>query len=494
MNGAYLLVLLLIVIWYTSVLLQFSFQYTDSDQTLMWMALRDYSQGVFHEPRFYGQAYNSMIEALLAVPLYWAGVSPSIALPIVSSLLSLVPYIFISSLMAKFHSKVAGLVVLCIPLLLPTEYSLISVLPRGFVTGIAAASFCCLPVFYPHKKTAYFVLGLAMVFAYSLNPNSVVFSLPCLAYIALKTKYSSPLLASFLLGILLGAIPHYLAWQFYESNPHYIVHPLVLHFSFQSLFESFNNLDKYFNDLTPLFWKHGYVLPIGFVLLGLLAAYQKKWAFSIFFLSTISLVIITLGFDKVHDARDSVFYSFSRMYLALPASLALGVSFVSINKQKWLLPIMLLVFLAQGIKYWRLESTVNSNLSKPDHKVVVVHNEVLKDRCTQLQLLCEKHHVDLVVVKHHPLYDPITYGCPILELDFPKTLRPPFERRTWRLKEDEKIIYPTILFISEGYNLCEQDSNIKMIDKDEFIYLLQNNQEKTLDLVNRLEIGTRAYH
>src|SRR5687767_13455783 len=78
------------------VLLKFGFVYTDSDQTIQWLGLKEYSQGIFHEPRFYGQAYNSMLEALFAVPFYKMGVPAHIILPIITSLLALLPYFIIA--------------------------------------------------------------------------------------------------------------------------------------------------------------------------------------------------------------------------------------------------------------------------------------------------------------------------------------------------------------------------------------------------------------
>ena len=50
-------------------LIRFGFIYTDIDQTVMWNGAYDYSRGIFHEPFFYGQAYNYMLESLLAVPV-----------------------------------------------------------------------------------------------------------------------------------------------------------------------------------------------------------------------------------------------------------------------------------------------------------------------------------------------------------------------------------------------------------------------------------------
>ncbi len=61
-----LCLLLLLHRW--NVLHEFGFQYPDSDQAIMWQGAVDFAQGIFHEPRFYGQDYNTMIESLFAVP------------------------------------------------------------------------------------------------------------------------------------------------------------------------------------------------------------------------------------------------------------------------------------------------------------------------------------------------------------------------------------------------------------------------------------------
>ena len=76
----------LLVLLYRYLTLQnFGFVYVDADQTVMWSGLLDYSSNTWHEPRFYGQNYNSMLESLLAVPLYKLGVPAYIALPIITT-------------------------------------------------------------------------------------------------------------------------------------------------------------------------------------------------------------------------------------------------------------------------------------------------------------------------------------------------------------------------------------------------------------------------
>ena len=45
----------------------------DSDQMYLWLGVRDFSMGHFYEARYYGQNYNTFMEALFAVPLYLCG-------------------------------------------------------------------------------------------------------------------------------------------------------------------------------------------------------------------------------------------------------------------------------------------------------------------------------------------------------------------------------------------------------------------------------------
>ena len=113
--------------WYL-ILQSFGFEYTESDQAIMWQGLQDYSNGNFYEPRFYGQAYNSSLEAFCAVPLYKLGVSPHIALPFITSVFTLLPFIGISIYSYLKKNKFIALVILSIPLLMPIEYDMITTL------------------------------------------------------------------------------------------------------------------------------------------------------------------------------------------------------------------------------------------------------------------------------------------------------------------------------------------------------------------------------
>ena len=64
-------------------LLSITMGYASDDLTVVWMAARDYAQGIFHEPFFYGQDYGVMLEALLAAPFVRLGADPAVAVPVV---------------------------------------------------------------------------------------------------------------------------------------------------------------------------------------------------------------------------------------------------------------------------------------------------------------------------------------------------------------------------------------------------------------------------
>jgi hypothetical protein len=81
----------------------------------MWLGAKDYSNGIFHEPRFYGQDYNTMLESLFSVPFLLLGFKVQLVLPLITSILTLFPFIIISFFTFVKKSNFAALFMLCIP-------------------------------------------------------------------------------------------------------------------------------------------------------------------------------------------------------------------------------------------------------------------------------------------------------------------------------------------------------------------------------------------
>jgi hypothetical protein len=119
---------------------EFLFQWTDEDQAIMWYGAYELLHGRVHEPCFFGQAYNSVLEGWLAVPLLWWGIRYAVAVPLVTVALGLLPFLMLAwAGWRRGQAVVAGLA-LAVPLILPTRYGMMTGMPRGFVTGVAVGA------------------------------------------------------------------------------------------------------------------------------------------------------------------------------------------------------------------------------------------------------------------------------------------------------------------------------------------------------------------
>ena len=491
----YLLILALVLIVRYLVLINFAFKYTDSDQSIMWLGLKDYSKGIFHEPRFYGQAYNSMLEALFTVPLYKLGLAAYKALPIVTSILTLLPYIIISLFAFLKKNTKISFVILSIPLLLPIEYSLITSLSRGFVTGICISAIGCIATFYPRSKFSFLFCGLIAILAYTINSNSVLLSFPCLLFLFLENIKNKYFYLFSSIGIIVGLIIHFWINYFYLLHPYYNLHQMQLDFSPGTLIASLTELDIYFNNTIPIFWGTGFlVLPL-FLIIAFLLYRKKEYTKAITVALIPITIILSLGIGKVHDGTDSIFFSYSRMYLSIPILLGFSLSFFTGITNSKLFYFYLLIpctFFFYQINILNDKIAANISPSK-NHVVSVIEVKKLADECNYLKTICTDNKIQLIVISDHWFYDFYDYGCPSCMDSFPNTLRPSYERRTWRLLEDERKIYPTILIIDTKRNFACEFNFVKKVDHTENFYIIENNKLHTMDLLNLIHIEYRKY-
>ena len=490
----YLLFLLLVIVFRYIVLLKFGFAYTDSDQTIMWFGLKEYAEGVFHEPRFYGQSYNSMLEALIVVPLYKFGIPAHKCLPFVTSAMALFPYIIISLFTFFKKSKEMAVVIISIPLLLPVEYSLITTIPRGFVTGIFITSFGCIFLFYPKSKWSFLILSFAGVLGFSVNSNSTLLFLPCIMYLFLENLKNKQFYLYTSIGLILGFSIHFLSNYFYILHPFYDLHKMELFYSFEAIVKGIKKLDIFFNDVTPVFWDKGFLVLFMFLILGFLLLRKKDYvkAFTVIVIPII--IIFTLGISKVHDGTNRIFYSYSRMYLTVPVLLGVSLSFFNVKNSKLLFAYLILPVVFLICQIYSLDSAIKLALSPSnDDKVAIATIDVFNDKCNHLNNICKTYKVELVIIINDPSCDFYNYGCAVSLSDFPKTLRPPYERRTWRLLEDEKKVYKNILIVDITRNPLTNADIVKEIPNESGLFLLENNMRCVGDLLIELPIPCRPY-
>ena len=115
-----------------------------------------------------------------------------------------------------------------------------------------------------------------------------------------------------------------------------------------------------------------------------------------------------------------------------------------------------------------------------------------RETCSQLSQLSQNHEVELIILLKHEIDDGINYGCASCTENFPKTLKPSYERRTWRLLEDEQHIYFTLLVIDQWRPL---DQLYPFCEKTEMtgVYLVQNNTLPTMIFLDKIDALVREY-
>ncbi|MEO5642050.1 MAG: hypothetical protein ABIQ40_10150 [Bacteroidia bacterium] len=491
----FLLLLLLIILLRIFVLRDFAFPYTDSDQVMMWQGLKDFSNGEFHEPRYYGQAYNSMLESFLAVPFYKAGMAAHKCLPLITSILALFPIVLISFFVFLKKSPKLSLLILSIPLALPVEYSLITTMPRGFITGIFINSFACIGIFYPKSKWSFLLCFFLAVLGFSVNANSVLLAFPCLAFLFVENIKNKSFYLYAAAGTAAGLLIHFAANYFYITHPFYNVHPYEFAFSTSSLFTSLRYPGLYFNDVTPFCRNAGVLSPVLFLLFAFLLYRKKEYRKAIIVVLIPFLVILTLGINKVHDGQDSVYFSYSRMYLAIPVMLAFIVAwFNDIKNNNYFYLYLLIPLACLSYQAISMEKTIQHATDPLVYKgVTAVNVDSVYIRCNELNAVCVENKINLVLVIDHPDNEFYNYACSSCMENFPNALRPESDRRTWRYQEDENKVYPGLLLIDTQRNYAAEFPFIKQSTINPNFYLLENNKKPTMELLNSLGIWFRPF-
>jgi hypothetical protein len=319
----YYFFLLLFLLERINAFLQFSVVYTDSDQVLMWQAALDLKSGIFHSPCFYGQAYNPLIESALAVPIALSGIKISAALPLVTTTMAILPVLLFSQ-MLKRHGWLAAAFPFLLWLLLSPEYCILTSISRGFVTGIFFFSIGFYFVTY-NSAVIRFLAGILTGFSIYANPNCVLlfplfFLLP-----ELKQQIIKLLPAS--IGFFIGLSSLYFNHHFYAEHPEMVVYPSPsLQFSFHNFMSVVGKLDNYFDFISPVFWRLGY---LSLLIFPLISIWLFKYNFrkeSFFLLFLFALILLSFFVSKVADGSNSVFFSGARFYLAYP--FLIGTAFI----------------------------------------------------------------------------------------------------------------------------------------------------------------------
>lgn len=460
---AVLAIVLLTISERAAVLVVFGFRYIGIDDALIQQVAIDYGNGVFREPYLYGQNYNPMLEALLAAPFVRWGAPPWIILPVITSILALMPFWSWSLFALRRHAVAAALVLCGLPLLLPLEWGLITTMPRGWVHGLALLA----PLPWMLRARSAWVrhalAALTAVIAVLLNANALPLAAGAMIWL-ISTDAPKPTLWISLLGAsLVGLVAHMAAQDWYASHPGSIMHPLTandLHFDPSLLRDSLVHLRSHVLHMHPF----GGLAGLAIMLIAaaiLVLAKRGQWREALALLIAMSASLLALGLPKLQEGCASVFFPQSRMLLGLPLIIgaACGLVLSTSSVPRRLLQVIVPVaVLAVAFRSSRVQRAVNHEMAFQG--CAWVREEPIADvrsRCAIIAETARVHGCELIVPvrwpgiqEDHRLHFSAhltCYACPQLIEGFPDAYGAGYDRRSWIREEHERPEQGRVLFV-----------------------------------------------
>ena len=489
--------MILLVVSKLITMFNFSFLYTGNDDLVFWEIAKDYSHGIFQEPFMYGQNYNYALESLLATPLIKLGMSYQYALPITTALMGVFPFVLFA--IGFFRKKwfAASFIFLLVPIAMPIEYDIMTTITRGFINGLFFCSFLIFPVLFPSRKSSFLIFGLFVALGYITNPNSLVFSFPIGIYLFLSNFKDYRFYVFVFLGAIFPLVLFYFSKQFYLNNPEYEVHSMWdLTYSFQRIGETFYKFDRAFKYLTPFFWfANWWIVPVIFILgLGLI---KRNWRMGTSILLAGAFIIFSLGVNKVEEGIDSVFFSASRMFLALPLLLALVLSFLLKNNSNKKVSLFILIC---GIAFITLKILfVDTIISKETNRksygpIAIIEVEALRKECIEIHQIARKYEVDLIINNvnselNNSEMSLTGYGCPLLIQEFSPITLLKHDRRNRKFQSDKNKVPTSILVINYKKNIYDSLNNEVIfydVKEIENCVLITHNKKPIIELTEKI--------
>jgi 4-amino-4-deoxy-L-arabinose transferase-like glycosyltransferase len=265
-------------------------------------------------------------------------------------------------------------------------------------------------------------------------------------------------------------------------------------FSLSQWFDSFKHLDTYFKYLGLVSGVTGWLTFFVslFLIIGIFL--QRKTKVAIVFLLIWLACIISLGIGKVADSHDSLFFSGVRFFLAFPLIMGLILlNFFQAPKRisyRFCLLVAILLIFVSGYKVSVFYNKY-PDIDKLGRLQWVAVEEVtnIKHSCDEIKRISDEQNVDLVVF-HDDEDQLLNYACPCMVKNFPTTVFPLYERRTWVLTQLAGEVYPNVLFISPA----SSDTTIRSLKKiGRDAYLLDQNLLSTDSLLRSYHYKIRPY-
>lgn len=470
-------------------------RFIDADQPIGWLAAKHFSEGLFFEPRFYGQNYNTFMEAFIAVPLLWFKVPVYYAVPIATHFIFLFPFVFSATYLFIKNKKTQALLLLAMLLALPVAYDISTSISRGFVTGLFFTSFFVLSILSPKRLRFILLNTLMAILGYYINPNSVLVTAPFLLYLFLHNYKNKNYYLINIFCLIIFWLLHLLFNQFYLNHPDYVLLGLSFEFSKESFIDNLSHLDERLGHVSFFVENKCWTLLVVLLTLAVLIYRQNKKA-ALSFLFFVLTTLILFSVDRSLIGSTWPFYSYNRMYLGIPLAIALFLPLLTIKPNKIVLTLLLLSLVHSIYKFRSQEKIIAYETQEEQSRYLqVLSLPSALDAITFYKTSCEKNSAEhFLVSTSFFLHDVVSYGIPALyETPF-DTQEANTDRRFWIREKNKNLVFKNFVFLSgiTNYHLSFKDDErftIKQLDAYGLYLITENKLDNTsfIDLVKTFE-------
>jgi hypothetical protein len=489
LNLVFILFIGIILLNRVVLFLDLNLRYIDADQPIMWLALKNFAQGIFHEPRYYGQNYNTLMEALLAVPLFsWFHLPMHHALPLVTHFLFLFPFLFMAFYFFYAGKKTHAVLVLATVMCLPGAYDISNSISRGFVTGLFFTSFFILSIHHPKKTTFTLLNTLMAVTGYYVNPNSILVSVPLMLYLFIcNYKYKRYYLVN-LAGLLLAVLLYFFFDRFYALHPDFVVHGVDLKIAPEYFIENISGLNERLGHISFFFENKCWTLLLTLAVITSALFVRNKTA-AWCFVSFLVTLLFMFSINKTLDGTTWPFFSYNRMYLGIPVVICLFFSFFNLSAGRFAKFLMVIPVVFSIVKLAGLNTALDFHSQTDQFRRLRVSTlNSTFEGINFYKKKCEKHHVNYLLLSNNFWFHAyLNYGGPAMYDNFPVTQETDVDRRYWIRESTGNKVFKSFILISAAYDFEKQipATNNFILERlnDYGMYLVKENKLRTADFI-----------
>lgn len=435
--GVLMLMLIFLLIEKIYIYTQFSVKYTDEDQCVLWLAADELMHGHFREPCFFGQDYNSSLEGWLSIPFFWMGMNFNEAIPLTTLIMSLLPFLWISRIYFKAKEYLVSILLLFCLLMFSLEYQLVSVLPRGFITGLF-----CFGIAYALllKKVKYhfFWFSFFSAFGFLLHETTAFLIFPIACHLLMDNFKNKKFYLQSFAGLILPAVYKVYIYLFY-----YVMHPEYVYFRKEKLNWTLKNFTGAFAHLDWWLFGDFSLFALTFAALLFLFLFKKKYIHAFILLSGYFLVFMMFGLTRMQEGVESVLFSKSRLMIFVPLMIAVYFAQAvplwnfSLKKQAQIaLTLLVIVSFHWFSQMSKVKDKIQAEVKKEPKIVAFLPVTTVYETSYKYIQLCKKSGNDFLLFDGASQVDAIyNLSIPLLSGNTITTFAPFFDRRTWVYKD-----------------------------------------------------------